>query len=310
MTGMFCFSFFREMAPALHLAISDDLLAWNEITDEEPVLESNVGNLYWRDPFVIQAMDGTFHLLCTDGWSSPNIVHACSKDLLTWSPQGVIPVMKDFLDARNAWAPEACYDRQLKDYVIFWSSTVPSAFALPEDKPRDYLNHRIYACRTRDFRTYSRTRLFFDPGYNCIDASINFNNGKYLMAFKDERGDNPSFPGELARKHVLVACSEALAGPWSIVPDPVSRSSYDDDHANDVKTWAEGPCVFWDTRSREWWIFYEYFRSHRYGAVHSKDGVHWTNVDDKLSFPPGVKHGTVFEVMDADVIKKLKNHKK
>ncbi len=55
------------MAPALHLAISDDLLTWKEITDEEPVLESKVGTKYWRDPFVIQAEDGTFHLLCTDG---------------------------------------------------------------------------------------------------------------------------------------------------------------------------------------------------------------------------------------------------
>jgi beta-xylosidase len=306
---MFVFSFFREMVPALHLAISDDLLVWKEITDEEPILESNVGNLYWRDPFIIQVEDGSFHLLCTDGWASANIVHASSKDLLAWSPQDVLPVMEDFPGAKNAWAPEACYDRQAKDYVIFWSSTVPDAFPDHANKPEDYQNHRIYACRTADFKTYSKTHIFFDPGFNCIDASINFNNGKYLMAFKDERGNNKYFPGELARKHVLVAWSGTLGGPWSIVEQPASRSSHDDDTPNDVKTWAEGPCVFWDTRGKEWWIFYEYFRSQRYGAVRSKDGVRWTNVDAKLSFPTCVKHGTVFEVMDADVIRKLKAHK-
>jgi beta-xylosidase len=306
---MFVFTFFREMAPAMHLAISDDLLTWTEITDEEPVLESKVGNLYWRDPFIIQAEDGTFHLLCTDGWASPSIVHASSKDLLAWSTQDIIPVMKAFPGVKNAWAPEACYDRQAKDYVIFWSSTVPSAFPGHANKPEDYQNHRIYACRTKDFKTYSKTGLFFDPGFNCIDVSISHNNGKYLMAFKDERGNNAFFPGEIARKHVIVAWSGSLNGPWSIEVEPVSRSSYDDDTSNNVKAWAEGPCVFWDTRGKKWWIFYEYFRSQKYGAVHSKDGVHWTNVDDKLSFPPGVKHGTVFEVMDADVIKKLKTHK-
>jgi len=306
---MYCFCFFREMAPALHLAISDDLLTWTEITDEEPVLESKVGNKYWRDPFIIQAEDGTFHLLCTDGWASPDIVHASSRDLITWSPQGILPVMKDFPGTKNAWAPEACYDRQLKDYVIFWSSTVPSAFPDHLNKPDDYKNHRVYACRTKDFRVFSKTHLFFDPGFNCIDASINFHNGKYLMAFKDERGDDKYFPGEVARKHVLVAWSEALAGPWSVVPEPVSKSTGSDDVANDVKTWAEGPCVFFDARGKEWWIFYEYFRSRAYGAVRSKDGVHWTNVDNKLSFPPGVNHGTVFEVMDADVIRKLRSCK-
>ncbi len=307
---MYCFSFFREMAPALHLAISDDLLAWTEVTDEEPVLESKVGNLYWRDPFIIQAEDGTFHLLCTDGWASTNIVHASSKNLLSWSPQDVVPVMEAYPSAKNAWAPEACYDRQAKDYVVFWSSTVPDAFPEHANKPEDYRNHRIYACRTKDFKVYSKTTLFFDPGFNCIDASINHDISRYLMAFKDERGDNKYYSGERARKHVLVARSSAIGGPWTIGEQPVSRSSYDDDAPNEVKAWAEGPSVFYDPRGKEWWIFYEYFRSQKYGAVRSKDCVHWTNMDAKLSFPPGVKHGTAFEIIDADVIRKLKAYKK
>ncbi|MBN2151449.1 MAG: glycoside hydrolase family 43 protein [Candidatus Lokiarchaeota archaeon] len=291
---MYCFSFFREMAPALHLAISSDLLSWIEVTDEEPVLESNVGALYWRDPFIMRAEDGTFHLLCTDGWTSPNIVHASSRDLISWSEQDLLPVMHDFPGAKNAWAPEACYDREAGEYVIFWSSTVPDAFPEHPNKPTDYQNHRIYACRTKDFKAYTKTALFFDPGFNCIDASIDHDGSRYLMAFKDERGNNAYFPDEPARKHVLAAWSESLSSAWSVVDDPVSISSYGSGVSNDLRMWAEGPSVFWDARGKEWWIFYEYFRSQRYGAARSKDGLRWDNVDDKLSFPPGTKHGTVF----------------
>nr|MDO8113908.1 glycoside hydrolase family 43 protein [Candidatus Sigynarchaeota archaeon] len=303
---MYVFCFFREFAPALHLAISSDLLTWKERNEEMPILESKVGAGYWRDPFIIQATDGIFHLLCTDGWSSPDIVHASSHDLLEWSEQDVIHVMQEFHTARNSWAPEAVYDRETREYYIFWSSTVGTAFLEPKNKPSDYKNHRIYACATTDFKSFSKTRLFFDPGFNCIDASINHEGKTYLMAFKDERGNDPHAPGELTRKHILVATSPSLDGPWKIQDKPVSKTILEKDGSNGMTTWAEGPCVFWNQRSREWWIFYEYFRSQRYGAVKSKDGARWETVDALLSFPPGVKHGTVFEVHDAEIIRKLK----
>lgn len=303
---MYAFSFFREFAPAFHLAISDDLIHWQELNDEEPILESNVGVKYWRDPFVIRGQDGVFHLLCTDGWESPNIIHASSENLMDWSEQDVLPVMKAFPSAKNAWAPEACYDHETGKYWIFWSSTVEDAFPDHEDKPKDYRNHRIYACTTRDFRSFEPTHLFFDPGYNCIDASIGFNGLHYLMAFKDERGENNYSPEETARKHILIATAPTPQGPWDIKADPISESSYTSGTSNPKETWAEGPCVFWDDIRQEWWVYFEYFRSHTYGAAKSRDGIHWTRVIEKLQFPPGVKHGTVFQVDDSGIIAGLR----
>ena len=131
---MYVFCFFREFAPALHLAISNDLLHWNELNGQEPILEPEVGGKYWRDPFIIQAHDGLFHLLCTDGWASPYIAHASSSNLIDWSPQELLHVMKSFPSAQNAWAPEACYDRERKDFLVFWSSTVSDAFPMHENK--------------------------------------------------------------------------------------------------------------------------------------------------------------------------------
>jgi hypothetical protein len=302
---MYVFCFFRDFAPAVHLAISTDLLQWHELNGQEPILEPEVGGKYWRDPFTIQAQDGIFHLLCTDGWTSPYIAHASSSNLIDWSPQDLLHVMKSFPSAQNAWAPEACYDREGNDYLVFWSSTVLDAFPMHENKTQKYQNHRIYACRTPDFKQFSEAFLYFDPGFNCIDASISHANGQYLMAFKDERGNSEYFTDEIARKHLLIARTSCLNDHWEISTTPISKSNYATSTPNNFENWTEGPSVFWNGAQAEWWVFYEYFRSHKYGAVKSNNGVDWVNMDSALQMPPGVKHGTIFEVNDPQIIKGL-----
>jgi hypothetical protein len=48
------------------------------------------------------------------------------------------------------------------------------------------LNHRMYCTTTKDFKTFSPTRLFFDPGFSTIDATMVQAGGKYHLIFKDE----------------------------------------------------------------------------------------------------------------------------
>jgi hypothetical protein len=48
----------------------------------------------------------------------------------------------------------------------------------------------MYYVTTRDFKTFSQTRLFFDPGFNVIDATVIKSGKRYYMVFKDER-QNP-----------------------------------------------------------------------------------------------------------------------
>jgi hypothetical protein len=303
---MFVFSYFREFAAALHLAISEDLCNWTDISADGPILEPQLGDKYWRDPFIIRAQDGIFHLLCTNSWNSQSIDHASSQNLLEWSDQEILPLMEGYSSAKNTWAPEAVYDNENQQYRIFWSSTVEDAFPYDLDKTKAYRNHRIYSCTTPDFKIYSKSELFFDPGFNCIDASIGYHDGLYLMAFKDERGDNSYFPDELARKHILIATATSLNGPWDVQSTPITPSSYDINQENDKQTWTEAACVFWNDSAQEWWVFYEYFRSMRYGAVKSADGIHWQNMDVVLHFPEFVKHGTVFKVNDEEIIRSLK----
>jgi|GEM_PF-3248771 len=47
-------------------------------------------------------------------------------------------------------------------------------------------NHRIYYVATKDFKTFSPTKLLYDGGFNVIDATILKEGGKYYLIVKDE----------------------------------------------------------------------------------------------------------------------------
>ena len=81
-----------------------------------------------------------------------------------WSEQHVIPVMREFPGANNAWAPEACYDRQNHEFRIFWSRTVPEAFPDHVNKPKDYRNHRIYSLYNPRFSVVFQIITLFRSG--------------------------------------------------------------------------------------------------------------------------------------------------
>ena len=47
-----------------------------------------------------------------------------SKDLIHWSEQREIKVMKDSL-TNNVWAPEVFYDDEKEQFIVAWSSAIP-----------------------------------------------------------------------------------------------------------------------------------------------------------------------------------------
>ena len=47
------------------------------------------------------------------------------------------------------------------------------------------------------------------------------------------------------------------------------------------------------------------YRDHGYGAVKSRDLKTWQDITDKLQFPKGARHGTVFAVSE-DVLARLR----
>jgi hypothetical protein len=215
-----------------------------------------------------------FHLLATDGWYSEGIVHAVSEDLLVWEPQTLVPVMAGISHGRNCWAPECFWDREAGLYRLIWSSST----AAP-NHPTD-LNHRIWQTTTIDFQTFTPAELFFDPGYSVIDATVvRRDDGTYLMAFKDERGDNAGrhrpFGPNTDWKAIRVSTAPSGNGPWSEPSAFVTPSL------------TEGPALFRLPDGRTWAMIFDHFIHGGYDTRVSQDDGHtWQTPATTPVFPP------------------------
>jgi hypothetical protein len=268
----------------LHLAWSADGLKWEALNQDRSFLRPRVGQeKLMRDPCVIEVGDGTFHMVWTDGWRGRTIGYANSKDLIHWSEQKSIAVMADEPTAMNCWAPEIVYDEQDKQFVIFWATTIPGRFP-DTDKTGDRgLNHRMYCTTTKDFETFTPTKLFFDAGFSAIDATILREGGKFYLIVKDEQAHPP-------HKFLRLASSDRITGPFTDVSEPFTRA------------WVEGPTAI--KIGEEFVVYFDCYRDHRYGAARSKDLVHWQEITDELSFPKGMRHGTILPV-SGEVVRRL-----
>ncbi len=272
------FSFFRSNGETgLFLAWSEDGLRWQEVHKDVAWLTPKVGeSKLMRDPCIIIGGDGQFHLVWTPGWHERGIGYATSKDLIHWSEQQYLPVMAHEETARNAWAPEIFYDDATAQYYLFWATTIPGRFDETLGQGDGENNHRMYYTTTKDFVDFAETKLFYDPGFNVIDSTLIKNEARYVMFLKNET----LTPEE---KNIRVATADSPAGPWSTA-SPKITGDY----------WAEGPtAVRW---SDYWYVYFDKYRKHSYGAVRSKDLVAWEDVSEKIVMPEGIRHGTVFRV--------------
>ena len=268
----------------LHLAISRDGYHWMALNQDGSFLKPLVGKgRLMRDPSLALAKDGTFHLVWTTGWSDQTIGYASSKDLVHWSEQQAIAVMAHEPAARNAWAPELFYDESRSRWLILWAATVPGRFPETDSSGNNGYNHRIYSATTKDFKAFSATRLFFDPGINVIDATILKAAKKYYLVFKDER-QTP------VKKNLRLAVADSAEGPWAQVSETFT------------KDWVEGPTAM--KIAGEWLVYFDEYREHRYGVVKTRDFKHWEDASTQLSFPAGTRHGTILKV-SADLLREI-----
>ncbi len=275
----FLFSYFTKNGEdGLHLAWSTDGLLWKPLKRGEPFLTPKVGkSKLMRDPCVTRAPDGRFHMVWTDSWNSRTIGYASSKDLIHWSEQKELAVMSHEPTAKNCWVPEIIHDREQDCFVIFWASTIPGRF--PDTDPGGKENdHRIYATTTKDFETFSPTRLFFDPGFNCIDSTLIMTGGRAVMFFKDET----KFPKPV--KNLRIATASSLSGPYQVEEQPV----------NPPGSWVEGPSAL--KIGDRMILYFDAYTKHHYAALISGDLKQWEDVTPSLAMPAGIRHGTAFPV--------------
>ena len=284
-TTNYLFSYFKGNGEdGLHLAYSYDGLNWTPMNDDRSFLTPKLGKQkLMRDPCIIQGPDSVFHLVWTTGWWENGIGIAHSKDLITWSDQKWLPVMAHEPSAKNCWAPEIFYDDEHEEYLIFWSTTLPGRFPETETSGDRGLNHRIYCTTTKDFVKFSATRLFYDPGFNAIDATLVKNGDQHLLFLKDETRHPP-------KKHLRLARSNHARGPYGPASKPISPD------------WVEGPTAV--KIGEHWMVYFDEYTRHRYGTIRSTDLKTWEPVTEALSFPDGARHGTILTVSD-EILEKL-----
>ena len=282
----YLFSSFRGNGEdGLHLAYSHDGLHWVALKNDQSFLMPKIGGKLMRDPCIIQGPEGRFHMVWTTGWTDQGIGIAHSEDLLDWSEQAFVPVMEHEPTARNSWAPEIFWDNNQGRYFIYWASTIPEKFTETVAAADKGWNHRIYYTTTGDFENYSETELFFQPGFNVIDSTIVKKDDEYIMVLKDETRYPPS-------KNLLISRSKSISGPWSPVAQPFTPKDM----------WVEGPTAL---KVNGWYfVYYDEYINHNYGAMRTKDFIEWELVSDKLDFPKGSRHGTAIPV-SLNVLRKL-----
>lgn len=200
----------------IYFALSEDGLHFKDLNDKKPVLVSRVGEKGVRDPFLYRSFEGDrFFLIATDlsiyhrgGWfqneqgyydasttGSENLVLWESEDLVHWSEPRLLPVAPK--NAGMAWAPEMIYHEETQEYIIFFASSIMEPATKHKAKP-----NAIYYVATKDFETFSETKLFIDcqtdesadgKPREIIDTTVMKIGDTYYSVSKD--GDNAEANG-------------------------------------------------------------------------------------------------------------------
>ena len=268
----YLFTSFREPATdGLHLAYSKDGYKWTDLGGS--FLKPEVGGKLMRDPSILRAPDGTYHLVWTTNWKGDKgFGYARSNDMIHWSKQEFIPVMEHEPEVVNVWAPELFYDEESAEFVIIWASTIPFRFAKGEEDEKN--NHRMYYTTTKDFKTFSKAALFADPGFSIIDAVIvRKEKGKYVLVLKDNTRPN---------RNIKVAFSDKVFGPYTNVSAPFTGYL------------TEGPTVA--KVGKDWLIYFDQYRDKTFGAVKTSDFKEFVNISDQVVVPKDHKHGTITKI--------------
>ncbi len=264
----YLFAYFPHTGEAgLHLAYSLNGYRWVTLNGGHSLLAPLVGDRLFRDPCLIRGPDGVFHLVWTAAWNGNYIGHASSRDLVHWSDQALLPVMAGQPDTLNCWAPEIFWEAHESQYLIFWASTVKNKFGAASRTD----HNRIYATTTRDFQTFASPRLFYEPGFSVVDATLLANQGRYYLFFKDD-----------SVNHIRLAVADQPDGPFGS-PSAIIGNDY-----------AEGPMAFHLGEAVV--AAYHVLGENRSGAVKTSDWEHWEDISAGMVLPPGCEQGSVVEV--------------
>ncbi|MES1168383.1 MAG: glycosyl hydrolase, partial [Oleiharenicola lentus] len=126
-------------------------------------------------------------------------------------------------------------------------------------------------------------RLFYDPGFSCIDLTFLRADGKQWAIIKNET----KFP--TPAKNLRLASADSVQGPFGPLGEPFSPPGL----------WSEGPTA---VKIGDWYmVYFEAYMKKHYCAMRSRDLKTWEDITDQVQFvapgtPERMKHGSIIAV--------------
>ena len=287
-----------ENCEQVYFSVSEDGIHWTTLNSNKPVLISDIGEKGARDPFIIKSPDGSkYYILASDlsiyhrgnnrqAWydcqesGSRSIVIWESDDLINWSEPRLAEVAVP--DAGCAWAPEAMYDPEKEQYIVYWASAV---------KSDNYKYQRMYCAYTKDFCEFTPAQTYIDnatpeekeKGIAAanIDTTITVHNGVYYRFTKNE-----------SKKTIVMDRSEHLSYGW----ERVKTTNLDD------MLGYEGPTICKMHDGKTWALFLDHFAEQKGYELFITDDIE-TGIFTKSAdcrFDSIYRHGTVIAITDSE----------
>lgn len=296
----------------ISLAVSDgnDAQKWIGLNDGRPVLDSDKGTKGLRDPFIVRAPEGNkFYLIATDlsigrngDWDaaqrtgSRHIEVWESTDLVNWGEQRHVEVAPE--TAGNVWAPEAYWDDENQEYVVFWASKL-YAESDPEHSQSSPPETMMYAT-TKDFKTFSDPKVWQDTKGSRIDSTVIKDGDTYYRYTKDEENAH-----KCADKDIFVETSKNLTSVTTDGEDS-GWTMGQECIGHDAGTKAvEGPTAFkanpGDVNGEGYYLFADEFGGRKYLPLKADSPAGPFEAVGDVSLPdPAPRHGTVLPITESE----------
>ena len=281
----------------IYFSVSENGIDWTTLNGGRPVLISDIGERGARDPFIIKSPDGgKYYMLASDlsiyhrgnvrqSWydcqsgGSRSILVWESENLTEWSAPRLVEAAVP--DAGCAWAPEAMYDKDKGEYIVYWASAVGSD---------NYEYQRMYCAYTKDFRAFTPAEIYIDNATDAekaagtaaanIDTTVTEHDGVYYRFTKNE-----------SKKTIVMDRSAHLSCGW----ERVKTTNLDG------MLGYEGPTIV-KMHDGKWGLFLDHFAEQKGYELFVTDDIE-TGIFTKSAdcrFDAVYRHGTVIAVTDAE----------
>lgn len=261
----YLFCYFTGNLPeeeAVHFAVSNDGYNFEALNSNKPVIKQTLGKKSSRDPFIFRDMENVFHIIatdmrCHDGWNSNNsMIMWDSKDLINWENERIFDFsqFENTKSADRVWAPQVIYDKDKKEYMIYWSHNNSD-----DDEPTI-----LWYIYTKDFKTFtSKPEILFksESGMAGIDGDIVKKDGKYYLYYADEKKDA-----------ICCVVSDKVSGPYE---------EFENNKVSVANTKVEGNCIFKILDSDKYVMIMDKFVEGGYFMQETDDMFNFKKVDDE-----------------------------